>query len=82
MIYGFVKANNEFGVGLLFVVFFKTSTMKVVDVVHSKQTVNLFHGKLVVKKKDENWHPNLSVLYGAIPTKRKTSVIRIISQSL
>jgi hypothetical protein len=56
--------------------------MKVVVIVHSKTTVNLFHGKLVVKKKEEKRHPNPSVLYGAIPTKRKSSVIRIIPQSL
>jgi hypothetical protein len=56
--------------------------MEVVVIVHSKKTVNLFHGKPVVEKKEEKWHPNPSVLYGAIPTKRKNSVIKIIPQSL
>jgi hypothetical protein len=35
-------------------VFFKASKVKVVVIVHSKQTVNLFHGKLVVDKKRKN----------------------------
>ena len=56
--------------------------MKVVVNVHSKTTVNLFHGKLVVKKTGEMAPKPFRTLWSYPYKTQKNSVIRIIPQSL
>jgi hypothetical protein len=63
-------------------VFFKASKVKVVVIVHSKQTVNLFHGKLVVDKKRRNGIQTLRFFMELSLQNAKNSVIKIIPQSL